>query len=157
VGLEGGCSRPRGRGPEAGTLALDLFEKEEEIIIQLLVNSLLQPWNRMPEEETEGTRHAPRLVKAVPLFRRLSAEGGKERKFGFHRVTSRPNFRSSFRYHSRGLVAQRNGCEKRRRALVTSRAQRHLQKAKLGLELYSFDDRRHDHLEVWTELGSLFL
>ena len=68
VGLEGGCSRPRGRGPEAGTLALDLFEKEEEIIIQLLVNSLLQPWNRMPEEETEGTRHAPRLVKAVPLF-----------------------------------------------------------------------------------------
>ena len=68
MGLEGGCSRPRGRGPEAGTLALDLFEKEEEIIIQLLVNSLLQPWNRMPEEETEGTRHAPRLVKAVPLF-----------------------------------------------------------------------------------------
>ena len=66
--MAGTCSRPRGRGPEAGTLALDLFEKEEEIIIQLLVNSLLQPWNRMPEEETEGTRHAPRLVKAVPLF-----------------------------------------------------------------------------------------
>ena len=42
--------------------------EKEEIIIQLLVNSLLQPWNRMPEEETEGTRHAPRLVKAVPLF-----------------------------------------------------------------------------------------
>ena len=29
------------------------------------INSLLQPWNRMPEEETEGTRHAKSCQQAV--------------------------------------------------------------------------------------------
>lgn len=83
-------SPPTG-GPEAGTFLSQL---------QLLVNSLLQPWNRMPEKETRkgpGMRiFCPRLVKAVPLFLCLfGPEADKEKSSSFiSEMKKRPPARS---------------------------------------------------------------
>ena len=42
------------------------------------INSLLQPWNRMPEEETEGTRHAKSCQQADDYV--LDLEEPKEKR-----------------------------------------------------------------------------
>ena len=69
----------------------------------------------MPEEETEGTRHAPRLVKAVPLFRRLSWPRA-EKSGSLVQPGDVPAKLPVF--FSQPQLRCHNGCVKRRRELV---------------------------------------